>query len=718
MKIKQVTISYMGAKEVTISETEKKYCRFYTLRPQEIEEDPVSHHILLVDTSLSMSPYLESLKEKVKETLRAFKAKGNQYVSVITYSGHGEAIRILNAVKCDTLSYKMARVYETIDEDVTLRSITVMSEPLEMAIDIVKSLVDSCDKHHIGLFTDGYLVPGKWCQEEEENKCLAIAKLCKEKNICFNAIGFGNYYDRRFLKAMIETSETGKLLHIDEIKDYYQCIKKLADEWDATYETQLFIDNEDYFIAKDQMRYKEKRCIKRLYYQQETLIVTFDGPLKIENKVIKDTKVEVDDLLYATFCYGMGYYHMFNEDIDSAEMMIAETQDLAAYEAVSNTYSFEEKGIALSLIDKLITEPKCRYKKGRVPIRMTLPQEEPLCMLEVLGLLLRDEACSLLWPYHTDYKRIGIKKEMADEAYRFIRPDLGFGQVIDVTIGSKKLNVGVKVKVEGMVEERETGLRLGAHIFRDYNIILNGNLNTETLAATLSKEALKLLRKEKLIKKVIKTRDKNIYLLNLGKLKVTNKRMIKSMTQQEIAKSLYDIQLLGCKEWAIKKIIEEQEGVVASIGVEQGDDLRKRFGLDEKGMYQPKKVVENTEKPYEVYKAQVIEWKIEKFPTTKERNVAYENYKGKNLDELYQLLANIRKEKRQKTYQVNLVRLGCGLLNKKMFLWEQEEEKSKVQTSKQLGINMICGEKVKINTKKIGSYVLRQDTYEIMECCQ
>ena len=163
-------VYYLGGEEIQVSEEERKKCNFYSIKTVKEKGKNINHHILLLDVSFSMVNEIEGLKESVKKTLEALKEEKNNYVSAIIYSGHDEAFRILNGVKCDDISYKMADVYGVIDKELYARGVTVISEPLEMAIDIVKNLSNICNKHHIVLFTDGFLVTDKWEMEEEKKK--------------------------------------------------------------------------------------------------------------------------------------------------------------------------------------------------------------------------------------------------------------------------------------------------------------------------------------------------------------------------------------------------------------------------------------------------------------------------------------------------------------------------------------------------------------------
>ncbi|MGL4345435.1 MAG: vWA domain-containing protein [Cellulosilyticaceae bacterium] len=698
---------HKGSKRLQISEQENKLCSFYEITPEEQQALPVSHHILLVDVSGSMYEEIPELKVKVKQTLDALKVGGNNYASVIIYSGHGESTRIINAIKCDTLSYKMAKVHEMIDQELYIRSITVMSEPLEIAIGITKDLADVCEQHHIVLMTDGCLVPGKWQVKEEVKKCLEVAAYCQQMGIYLNTIGFGQYYDRDFLTQLVKCAHTGQFLHMDAIKDYYKTVVSLAQQVGKQRVMNVPINHQDYFICQNKMRYQEPTTLRTIPTQGGMLIVCFEETGTPEG--------EVPEEMVMDFLYGLGAYHVMYEDLESAEVVLAQTQDIGAYMAVKDCYSFVEKGKALQTLHELEQDPKKRYKKGRAAIRIQEIEEEPLCLLEVLDAILKDSESKLLWDYQYHYKRIGIKTHMVDEAYHFVRPQMGYGEVVACHIGTEKLNVGVKVKIEGMVEEKATGLKVGATLYRDYNLIVNGNKNTSKLWCVLSKSLKSKLRKQKVIKSTTKVGGMSICTLDLTKLKTTNKRMQKALDQKKLAQYLYDIEVLGCKQWALKKLIEEQKNEDASLRAVDG--ILERFQINEKGVYIPNKVIKDEALPYEIYPAAVMTWKVEKFPKKKYQEEAINMYRELDYTALKQALNEVQGERRSKQDQVQLVRLAAGLIGKSPFLWEKQTEKAKKQTDNALGMNVVVGEKVQIATKTVDGIDIREDRYTVLTRC-
>lgn len=715
-------VYYLGGEEIQVSEEEIKKCNFYSIKTVKEKGKNINHHILLLDVSFSMVNEIEGLKESVKKTLEALKEEKNNYVSAIIYSGHDEAIRILNGVKCDDISYKMADVYGIIDKELYARGVTVISEPLEMAIDIVKNLSNICNKHHIALFTDGFLVTDKWEMEEEKEKILNLARICSEKGIFFNGLGFGKYYDRKFLKKIVEEVGTGSFNHIEKIKDYYKSILELTSEINRRNIFDLDIKNKEYFILDTYSKGKEGK-IRTIVDGEETIICTFDEEIDIGNNILNNKKMrEKLSSVKEDFLYSLAINHIINEDIESAQIAIAQTGDVEAYESLDNCYSFLEKGRAISNLKFYLKNREERFKKGKKDIKVNTLREERICLLEILEDIMLDDESRLLWDYSYRYKRIGRKTKLVEDKYEFIKPKVGYGKVVDVLIGRKKLNVGVRVKVDGQILDKETNLKIDGHVFRHFNLILNGNINTEFIPCVLSDELKEKFMKEKIVSGINKYGREEIITLDLRKLKTTNKRIFKSLDMKTISEYLYKIEQLKCKVWAINKILEnltkdKEEELTLT------EQIRENYRIDETGLYKPLGT-EFADEKFEVYEAKVLEWKIEKFPKKKECDDAldfYSNFKSlkdeEKIEELKKELYKVKKEKEKLNYKVNLVRLSCGLISKSAFVWENEEEKSKTETDREIGANAVVDNKVIISKRKINNINMRQDRYNILTKC-
>lgn len=720
-----IQVKVLGAKELMVKEGRKVLVKLFSVIPVTIKKDTINHHILLVDISGSMHYNIPELIKKLKVCLQQLCVDGNNYVSVITYSGHGESKRIINAVKCDEMSYKMARVYETVDAELYSKGVTVMSEPLNMAIEIAKQLGSVCDNHHVALFTDGCLVPTRWGCREEEDKCFNVADICRNENIVLNAIGFGRYYDRNFLKAMVERASNGQLVHIDEIKNYSETILELVRLVNNSEVIEVPVENKEFFVLNGAKMFTSPATIKNFQKNTDNIIAVFDGDLVVDGEVYKaDNKVEgevVEDFLYA-----LALSHVINEDVDSAEVVVAQTGDVNMFGTVNNCYSFEEKGKVMSALTGVITDKSNRFKEGKKAITVLTAEEEPICLLEILDSILNDNKSRMLWDFAYKYKRITQKSVSIQDTIHFVYPEEGYGNVTSISIGSEKLNIGVKVEIPGKVVDEESGMEHEAKIYKDYNLVVNGNVNTEELWCELSDDLFIKFHNAGIVKSSILWKNRTVHVLDLTKVKATNKRTLKLMSQDTLVKSLYRIEELGVHQWAIRQLIKDltvdTDRLEFSGLSEQEIEVRRFLRINEKGVYEPLKVEKDETTAFEVYPATVMEWKVEKFPKTalqKTVKADYENdIKGMEKQDAYNLLngelIKVQDEKRTLEQKVNIVRISSALTNKSAFMWESTITKDKKVSDKVLNRNMVVGETMNVSTKVLDGVNLRQDKYTVL----
>lgn len=731
-------VKYLGCKEVLIREDKKEKAGFFEIIPEVKNQDYINHHILLADVSGSMTASIKTLKERIITTLKALLKIQNSYVSVITYSGHNQSKRIINGVKCEEISYQMADVWNVIEEELYIKSVTVMSEPLEQSIEICKTISSICNKHHIALFTDGCLVPGRWDEETEREKCFKIAEICNKEGIFLNAVGFGQYYDRSFLKELVEISGSGTLIHIDQVKDYSDVILDIISKVNSerivsadisTSEGTIF--NISNSTMKNQIRTRSINNDGNLY------AVISSNSLKVDSESYSvQFDKELNDLeVLDSFYYSLARYYLKEEDIDNMEFIVKALGDTALFKMIQNCYSFIEKGNAINKITEVLDNKAKRFAEGRYPIVET--GKEKLCILEILLGIIEDKDSELYWDVNTPYNRITQNIKQIEDNIVFRRQENGLLPVTNISIGSEKLNVGIKVRIPGEVIDSVSGLRKDACIYRDYNLVNSGNVNVPYINARLSKDLYDRFSEEGVIVKtgLYSYIPDHIYTINLQGIKSTNKRVLKSMTMSEIAGDLYEVRELKCKQWAINQIIKDitnktDKLTFTDMSLEE-QEIRRILRIDENGIYSPISREKDNDSMFEIYPAVFMTWDIVKFPEKNTKDSYLNNIgnsvtdmkcsMGKSDKDIYQFLSqellNVRMEMRRKEFRINSVRIASAITNKSPFLWEESGEKAKTANDNVLNRNMVVGGKLNYSKKTIDDKVIEQKKWvQFIKC--
>lgn len=480
------------------------------------------------------------------------------------------------------------------------------------------------------------------------------------------------------------------------------------------------INNKDYFILQEAKRLKENRNI--LY--EECKIVIFEDELIVNEEIFTCRKKKlVERNIKEDFLYSLTLYYIKNENSESGKEIISQLGDIYIYKLLENEFDIEEKNKIIDLLKVCIEDRSSRFKDGKINIKNNLMINENECLIEVLNEILSDDKSKLLWDYSYDYSRVTSKNNMIEDNYVFIKPKVGYGEITEIIIGSKKLNICLKVKIEGEVKDKETNLKLDSHIFREYIIVLNCRLNQSYIWCKLSNKLKSKYKKRKLIKSINNIYGEEIITLDLAKIDITNHKLLRSLDIETVAQYLYKIEELKIRQGVLKNIIKAM--YVNNMDKDIITETKKRYRVDEFGLYHPIGVVKSKgEEEFQIYSTKFLEWKLEKYPKKKYENEILREYETilenealKSIDSIYNEYKNIKEKQKELEYKVNVVRISSAILNKEIFVWDKKYEKEKKENDKVLNINVVIGGKIKVFTKVINNINIRQDSYSTITRC-
>lgn len=677
-------IVYKGKETLPFSAQTKRACYFYEISRKKQQVIPIHHHILIIDYEPQGQVGKEQLKGWLNKALDLLCKQGKRYVSVLAYKKNQGLVRVLSSVKCDCSSYKMAEVERHIEDMVEHVCKGSVSEALQGALKITERLRLCCDGQPITLLTEG-----------THNALKGAEQQLQMKESIYN-----------------------QLIRPWELIDDEKMIEKFILKVEAIYKNAIKIQNDGAFVCEDHLYYSKGEIIERRNDTEKNLLVTYDQPLQLERSYIKIKKKEDLAEVIPYYLYHWAAYLLKKGEIEAAESVIAETKDLAAYKKICNIHSNREKENIYKQLIQLAENPSKRYKEGkRVIDRALLTKEEPLCLLEVLDMILKDEESKLLWDYSYPYERIGPSYQSQEMVYAFIKPTLGYGEVEKICIGSKKLNVGVQVKVIGQVEELKTHLKLDAAVYREYNLVMNGKLNTTYLVAELSKKIKGQLKDLGIIKPISHQGEKKLYKLQLHQLSLVNKRLIQSVTANQLASDLYELELLKLKENIIKRYLKMY---LESRKVTDQKQLKlyEKFHMNEQGIFNIKQDDINGTRPIHTYKARVVEWKIDQFPKKKLEGEFIADYQLENpilnvkqIKQLQERLIEIKQAKSLLNHKIQTIRIASVLMEQPIFEWELVSEKEKKKSLPFIEGNAVVEGKMTVSTIYIEHLAIKEEQY-------
>jgi hypothetical protein len=434
--------------------------------------------------------------------------------------------------------------------------------------------------------------------------------------------------------------------------------------------------------------------------------------------------IEPSAELLDDFYYSLAKYYLQEEDVDNYEYILGLLGDTGLFESTQNCYSFLEKGNAVNKVAEAYENKALRFAKGRKPIDSTSASEK-LCVLEILDRIMQDKDSMLYWDLQTPYRRITQATVSDESRLKFIRDENGLIPVANLSVGSEKLNIGIKVKISGVVKDMVSGLTKEASVYRDFNLINSGNVNVGFINCKLSEELYQDLFMEGILevnKQYSFVGGVTIYKINLEGIKSANKRILKSMSMTQIFEYLKSIEDLKCRQHALNKLVKEVLGDKDRIEFSdklsfEEVELRKLFNIDENGIYVPEHVEKDEVSNFEIYPAIFSTWSI-KFPDKKIKEQYYNQYfsqvkiqegNKESYDKLSKMLSEVKSELAKKNFAVNCSRIASSVMNKSPFVWTTEVEKDKKKTDKILQQNMIVTGKVRVSSKVF------EDTQDILE---
>lgn len=471
------------------------------------------HCVHILDRSGSMSPHIGALIEDVKKTLQYMDPE--DYLTVLWFASAGDYRTVLKGVKAK----EKDSIFQILDSLKSTRGCTCFSEPLAELNTIIEETKPMCSTFNVTLFTDGEPVT-PWPEYEEISRIFENLEKLENKVVAFNAIGYGQYYNKDLLLRMTKTSEYGVLSHASRIDDYHvifshnkSVIENIAgkrmkiealhahkvDIVGLTTKTVKFgridhsktnPDAEEVFsirLAKNKNRYMlvfaenadtefimngEKYCADDTYFDRHGIVT--------EN---------------AQSLYAYAYKLFENGQKRDALDVLAYIGDGHLYNKVLNTFTHLEVGEMLEFMKTAIFIPEFQ---DILKVDIVTPEKDAYCVLDLLQDLVNAKA---MYKVTQNYCRISRKK--VDEFNLFEADDCdNWSELSDLVVNQDRLNVSVRFRLPGKVKlnpnrAKQVGLptEVPACIYRNHAFIKDGEINITDITVACSKEVIEVLKK-------------------------------------------------------------------------------------------------------------------------------------------------------------------------------------------------------------------------------
>lgn len=610
----------------------------------EAESLPVNH-IIWIDCSGSMSDQLPLISKHLKNKLPIL-VKDIDTITLGWFSGKNEFGILQQEIEIKNLT-DLTPLNQAIDRFLKPINLTSFKQPFEETLKVIDEILNNRKGSAISFFflTDG---------NDNQSKQTDILEICvklREKINSATIVEYGYYCDREFLKD-ISTLLNGNLVFSENFNKYEPVLenslqKEVSNKFFTYILNDIPQDNFVFSIDKNNNVYKHfidivskyKYIVKLPIGTKEIFYVTKTNKESFEN-------TEFIAKNYPKFIIILISLYFYQNNFEMVNNLLISLGDVKLYNKYINSFGKQD---LMAFQDTLLETVKWEsyYEEG---YSNNLSETNKFCVLDLFKLLSSDKN-NLWYPNHKsfEYRRIGVKTIQADtslnsdekieldnlleslksekslekidnllskikaitdskQQIKFEYEDKNKGYPINDLIWHKtRSNLSIQVTYQGSVNLPKNDLNLPeifqTFIFRNYTIIKDGIINVKHFPVSFgNKEIYEIIKKEGLLTNNEEYELNKIFVLDLSKLTILNRSMIKNISAAQTCYNSYLLLKLEASNKVLKYykkhfFPEQNTDLLNLYGLETTVFLTK-LGITDNG-FQPKVIQEKSGESYQ-----------------------------------------------------------------------------------------------------------------------
>lgn len=588
---------FVNALSITFSKKQEKEVETLARKEIILLDRSGSMHGYLNDIMNSTISYCERLPEG-SEVMLGYFSGNNEYGLSVPY----------------ILKKELGQVTTTLNGFKNSLGMTNFVQILSKVNEIIRK---SNDKWNLFFFSDGcHNTGGTW---KDIETCLKEWATYAQVT-CF--VGYG-YIDREKMSFMASITD-GSFIHLDSFGGFAQSLTDFGESVEdsvPSVEVPIDFTDEDiipislsgeviveYSVVDKKVKFKSsKKGYKGLFFLTK-------------NKVKGAEEVTELDITFEKGIRALATIHSQKNDANTSLELLNFIGDKYLVSALYNAIVPEEFSLAESKIRRTVFRTKERYLEGIV--KNFLPDPNAFCVLDAVNVLSQDENAKIyIHDKDFEYQRIG-RAQIQTDGPKVNYIDNGCS-VSNIVMHKERLNIGILTNTKATVplvpgffknnpftinELDELGITnrdFPVQIFRNYNLIADGKLNTKKLVISdLSKDTIKQLGSALTLRK-----DKK-YILDLTSLSLINKTYVKETSAKVLATNIWKEKLLmdTISFYTYMKKMEESkiDYVKPAEGLsEAATKFLEEHCFIKKGSYDPPKEAELSSDEYTAYEFSV-----------------------------------------------------------------------------------------------------------------
>jgi hypothetical protein len=586
-----------------------------------VEVTKKTNHIFVVDVSGSMSWELPKIRTQLKNKLSNLMKEGDT-ISIVWFSGRDQSGILKEEVEVKSLT-TLSSLNDAIDKWLHPVGMTAFLKPLQL----VKELTGRISKNRpdsvfsMIFLTDGYNNDCPWMDVIKAVKDL-------ETDIASSTfVEYGYYADTQKITQMAAILG-GEKISCDGFDDFEPLFDRKISQ-SAKGGKKTLVDVTDKYLYDFAFSVSDGSVI--LYNIVDNKIMVGSDVKEIHFFSPKEVGVDAGTNATDTALYA-GIYVLADKLLnDDAEKLFYALGDNHYYRMLSNAFGKQKLNAFKTAIKECIADVSKRFPDGG-KAKIQKVDENAYCLMNLINDLGELENC-LFYPNHPEFKynRIGRKmvssasvlteaeKKLLSEAknveeankllkefeekkvdVKFVALDKDKGYALtDLVWNEERANLSIRICITGeaiLPENKFKIDKVATYKYNTFTIIKDGIVNVEKLPVSYSDELYQLIMNKGINADIDETAGTIV--LKLNSLPLVNKRMVKAISANELAKQEWAlIRLQGDKkvyDYYRKTLFPKESKSFIELYSQEAADWLKEVGVTDYNGFAPKVTAEES----------------------------------------------------------------------------------------------------------------------------
>ncbi|ALY07060.1 marine proteobacterial sortase target protein [Vibrio phage vB_VmeM-32] len=581
---------------------------------------PVStNHVLVVDVSGSMYGSLPSLRNHIKNNL-ATMVKEEDTFSLIYFSGQGQAGVILQNEKIDNAA-DLSRINGQIDRFLKPIGLTGFVEPLQLAVDVAKSITNN-NVNSLIFMTDGY----DNCNNTES--ILSETRKARDVFQSVTILEYGYYCNRPLLEKMAA--------ELDAQHDFAERVdglnETLSNRLSQTNSKSIVLDVDPNAMCAV---WKHDTTFNVVSVHESKITV----PEHVTDVFVVDSNVlsDIENVTNVNHLYMLLYVGVYLKNDDFVWSVLKALGDVRLIKSFANCFTKQQRSDFASLVKSCLSSESMRGVDG-YDYNM-IPNDDAFTVVDLLQHLITTNAKLDTTSEHFGYNRIGLARKQKEDStiddlaetmasaqtkeerleiakqmaeHREWTPKFKQSEFLfsfnNIVMNSSRPNISLNCVIAGTIDipidiAQQYGLpeSIDSKIYRNYTVVKDGIINMEKLPVLCDTDLIMFLQQNdvEFIAEGSSAAGHHI-VIDLKSIPLINRNSTRNLSGKEYLTKQVQLEILKAEQKVLKHYRDVNVGKVNAVGLadkygKDAADFLSSLGIRDYGFSPKSESVESTD---------------------------------------------------------------------------------------------------------------------------